>query len=106
MRRYLEKMGEVKFEKIFNQRLGYLQFKEFCERISDDNLPCLKFYEDIKKYQKIENFDERKKLAREIYDNFIMKELLSNSYVSQISRYYISRYFICTLYYRAIRKML
>ena len=82
MRRYLEKMGEVKFEKIFNQKLGYLLFKEFLELTCDDNVPALCFYEDIKKYEKIENAEERRKFAREIYDNYIMKELLSNSYVS------------------------
>jgi hypothetical protein len=36
----------------------------------------------IKQYEKLECLEERRKLAREIYDNFIMKELLAHSHVS------------------------
>lgn len=36
----------------------------------------------IKNYEKTECPEERKKLAREIYDNFIMKEMLSHTHVS------------------------
>lgn len=36
----------------------------------------------IKKYEKLEAVEDRRKLAREIYDNFIMKELLAHSHVS------------------------
>lgn len=35
----------------------------------------------IKRYEKLETIEERRKLAREIYDNFIMKELLSHTHV-------------------------
>ena len=35
----------------------------------------------IKRYEKLETVEERRKLAREIYDNFIMKELLSHTHV-------------------------
>ena len=35
----------------------------------------------IKRYEKMETVEERRKLAREIYDNFIMKELLSHTHV-------------------------
>ncbi|XP_042893511.1 G protein-coupled receptor kinase 1-like, partial [Penaeus japonicus] len=34
----------------------------------------------IKSYEKIDNAEERRRVAREIYDNFIMKELLSNTH--------------------------
>lgn len=37
--------------------------------------------EQIKRYEKLETVEERRKLAREIYDNFIMKELLSHTHV-------------------------
>ena len=30
MIKHLERMGEITFDKIFNQRLGYLLFKDFC----------------------------------------------------------------------------
>lgn len=39
----------------------------------------------IKNYEKTECPEERKKLAREIYDNFIMKEMLSHTHVSSKS---------------------
>ena len=43
-------------------------------------LVCLEL--QIKRFEKLESSDERKKLAKEIYDNFIMKELLSHTHVS------------------------
>lgn len=43
----------------------------------------LLFSKQIKNYEKTECHDERRKLAREIYDNFIMKEMLSHTHVSE-----------------------
>jgi beta-adrenergic-receptor kinase len=79
MVRYLDKMGEIQFDKIFNQRLGYLLFRDFCQNVVQEQVPQFKFYEEIKKFEKLDSNDERKKKAREIYDTFIMRELLSNS---------------------------
>ena len=42
-------------------------------------MPQFKFYEEIRKYEKLDCDEERRKKAREIYDTFIMRELLSNS---------------------------
>jgi len=78
MIKYLEK-GEMSFDKIFNQRLGYLLFKEHCSTASQEQVPQFKFYEEIRKFEKIDSNDDRRKKAREIYDTFIMRELLSNS---------------------------
>lgn len=87
---------------------GYLLFKEFCEQTSEEPVPQLKFYEEvnyifhvhhcrtiklgcifkrcfsqqIKLYEKQECVEERRRIARDIYDNFIMKELLAHSHVS------------------------
>ena len=36
----------------------------------------------IRRYEKIELFEERKDSAKTIYDEFIMKELLSHTHVS------------------------
>ncbi|XP_033325549.1 G protein-coupled receptor kinase 1 isoform X1 [Megalopta genalis] len=80
MHKYLEKKKEVTFDKIFNQMFGYLLFKDFCENVSEEPVPQLKFYEEIKAYEKLECPEERKKLAKEIYDNYIMKELLSHTH--------------------------
>ncbi|XP_076069167.1 G protein-coupled receptor kinase 1 isoform X1 [Oratosquilla oratoria] len=80
MHKYLEKMNEVNFDKVFNQKLGYLLFKDFCENVLEDPVPQLSFYEEIKAYEKMEGTEERKKVARGIYDKFIMRELLSNSH--------------------------
>ena len=75
----MEKGGDITFDKIFNQRLGYLLFKDFCQNVLTDPLPQFKFYEEIKGYEKMDSADDRIKKAREIYDTFIMRELLSNS---------------------------
>ncbi|XP_041451278.1 G protein-coupled receptor kinase 1 isoform X1 [Drosophila obscura] len=80
MYKYLEKESQLNFHKIFNEVLGYLLFKDFCENDSDEPIQQLKFYEQIKCFEKTECYDERKKLAREIYDNFIMEEMLSHTY--------------------------
>lgn len=49
----------------------------------------------IKNYEKTECHDERRKLAREIYDNFIMKEMLSHTHVSEINKL-ICFMFLCS----------
>lgn len=79
MVRYLEKLSDIQFDKIFNQRLGYLLFKDFCANVVQEPVPQFKFYEEIKKYEKVDSSEERRKKAREIYDTFVMRELLSNS---------------------------
>ncbi len=80
MIKYLDKMGEINFDKIFNQRLGYLLFKDYCQsNVVNEPVPQFKFYEEIKKYEKLDSMEERMKKAREIYDTFVMRELLSNS---------------------------
>ncbi|KAK3576688.1 hypothetical protein CHS0354_024296 [Potamilus streckersoni] len=80
MHKHLMKMGEVTFDKIFGQKLGYLLFKDFCENVCDEQVPQLRFYEEIKKFEKLETDEERIKLGKEVYDQFIMKELLSQSH--------------------------
>lgn len=40
----------------------------------------------IKQFEKTECYEERKKMAREIYDNFIMEEMLAHTYVSKSIR--------------------
>lgn len=45
MQKYLEKTGDIRFEKIFNQRLGFLLLKDFAENVSDTSCPQIKFYE-------------------------------------------------------------
>jgi len=69
MHKYLEKMDEVTFDKIFNQKLGelpffklnkfkwynfvqlihlgFLMFRDFCENVCDESVPQLKFYEEV-----------------------------------------------------------
>ena len=45
------------------------------------NLFIYLFFFQIKEYERLQSFDDRLARAREIYDNFIMKELLSCSHV-------------------------
>jgi beta-adrenergic-receptor kinase len=80
MHRHLTKINENTFEKIFNQELGFLLFKDFCNACCDEPVPQLKFYEEIKRFEKLETDEERWKVAKDIYDQFIMKELLSSSH--------------------------
>ncbi|CAL8101988.1 unnamed protein product [Calicophoron daubneyi] len=80
MTKYLEKNGELTFDKIFNQKLGYLLFRDYCLNNSDDAAPQISFYEDIRKFEKLETDEERIKLGKEIYDQYIMKELLSHTH--------------------------
>lgn len=80
MHKHLVKNNEACFEKIFYQRLGFLLFKEYCEQLHFEPVPQLKFYEQIKRYESIETTEERRTAAREIYDNFIMRELLAHTH--------------------------
>lgn len=80
MHKHLVKNNEACFEKIFYQRLGFLLFKEYCEQLHFEPVPQLKFYEQIKHYESIETTEERRTAAREIYDNFIMRELLAHTH--------------------------
>lgn len=47
MHRHLSKLNENTFEKIFNQELGFLLFKDFCNTCCDEPVPQLKFYEEV-----------------------------------------------------------
>uniref|UniRef100_A0A915Q6H7 RGS domain-containing protein n=1 Tax=Setaria digitata TaxID=48799 RepID=A0A915Q6H7_9BILA len=81
MQKYLEKTGEIKFERIFSQRLGFLLLKDFAENVCETSCPQIKFYEAIKEYEKLETAEERLIKAREIYDHNIMVEMLAHSHV-------------------------
>lgn len=35
MEKYLEKTGDIRFEKIFHQRIGFLLLKDFAENVSE-----------------------------------------------------------------------
>uniref|UniRef100_A0A665W1F2 G protein-coupled receptor kinase n=1 Tax=Echeneis naucrates TaxID=173247 RepID=A0A665W1F2_ECHNA len=80
MQKYLEERDELTFDKIFNQRIGFLLFKDFCMNEIDEAVPQLKFYEEIKDYEKLDSEEERLSRSRQIYDGYIMKELLSCSH--------------------------
>uniref|UniRef100_A0AAQ6APY1 G protein-coupled receptor kinase n=1 Tax=Amphiprion ocellaris TaxID=80972 RepID=A0AAQ6APY1_AMPOC len=80
MQKYLEERDELTFDKIFNQKIGFLLFKDFCMNEIDEAVPQLKFYEEIKDYEKLDSEEERLSRSRQIYDGYIMKELLSCSH--------------------------
>ncbi|KAM7536212.1 hypothetical protein Aperf_G00000093366 [Anoplocephala perfoliata] len=80
MMKYFEKRGDLTFDKIFNQRLGYLIFKDYCLNHHEEPVPQIRFYEEIKKLESLETDEERIALGKEIYDQFIMKDLLSQSH--------------------------
>ncbi|CAH8474983.1 Beta-adrenergic receptor kinase 2 [Schistosoma haematobium] len=80
MTKYLEKNNQLTFDKIFNEKLGYLLFRDFVLNVSEEPVPQLTFYENIKKFEKLDTDEERIKFGREIYDQHIMKELLSHNH--------------------------
>ncbi|KAF0038828.1 hypothetical protein F2P81_009312 [Scophthalmus maximus] len=80
MQKYLEERDDLTFDKIFNQKIGFLLFKDFCLNEIDEAVPQLKFYEEIKDYEKLDSEEERLSRSRQIYDGYIMKELLSCSH--------------------------
>lgn len=84
--KYMEKRGDINFDRIFNQKLGYLLFKDYCLNYHEEPVPQIRFYEEIKKLESLETDEERIALGKEIYDQFIMKDLLSQSHVSGIYR--------------------
>ncbi|XP_056677551.1 beta-adrenergic receptor kinase 2 isoform X2 [Monodelphis domestica] len=81
MQKYLNERGELTFDKIFNQKIGFLLFKDFCLNEIDEAVPQVKFYEEIKEYEKLDSEEKRLCKSKHIYDTFIMKELLSSSHV-------------------------
>ncbi|XP_015979702.1 beta-adrenergic receptor kinase 2 isoform X2 [Rousettus aegyptiacus] len=80
MQKYLEERNEITFDKIFSQKIGFLLFKDFCLNEINEAVPQVKFYEEIKEYEKLDNEEDRLCRSRQIYDTYIMKELLSCSH--------------------------
>ncbi|XP_013373419.1 PREDICTED: beta-adrenergic receptor kinase 2 isoform X3 [Chinchilla lanigera] len=80
MQKYLAERNETTFDKIFNQKIGFLLFKDFCLNEINEAVPQVKFYEEIKEYEKLDNEEDRLCRSRQIYDAYIMKELLSCSH--------------------------
>ncbi|XP_064415734.1 beta-adrenergic receptor kinase 1 [Latimeria chalumnae] len=80
MQKYLEERAELTFDKVFNQKIGYLLIKDFCLNYSEEAKPQIEFYEEIKKYKLLDSEEDRYLKSREIYDQYIMKELLSCSH--------------------------
>ncbi|XP_065378414.1 G protein-coupled receptor kinase 3 isoform X2 [Macaca fascicularis] len=80
MQKYLAERNEITFDKIFNQKIGFLLFKDFCLNEINEAVPQVKFYEEIKEYEKLDNEEDRLCRSRQIYDAYIMKELLSCSH--------------------------
>ncbi|KAL8179982.1 UNVERIFIED_CONTAM: Beta-adrenergic receptor kinase 2 [Gekko kuhli] len=59
---------------------GFLLFKDFCLNDVEEGVPQLKFYEEIKEYEKLDSEEDRLSRSRQIYDAYVMKELLSCSH--------------------------
>ena len=61
----------------------FINFNTWHHIIPTDMMPCDKqFFFQIKKFEKLETDDERITAGRKIYDQYIMKELLSQAHVS------------------------
>ncbi|OQV19418.1 G protein-coupled receptor kinase 1, partial [Hypsibius exemplaris] len=71
----------------------FLLFKDFCENLQAENVPHFKFYEEIKRYAKLETPEEKRKAAKDTYDQFIMKELLTCTHrFSEESAEHVQKY--------------
>ncbi|XP_048476775.1 beta-adrenergic receptor kinase 1 isoform X4 [Rhincodon typus] len=77
MREYLTDAGELTIRKMISQKLGYLFLKEFCSQHVPQMLVLFNFYDQIRAYEKRGSDEARGPIAREIYQKFIMPELLS-----------------------------
>jgi len=89
MHLHLTNLGKVNFNCIFDEKIGYLLFHEFCTGSEcDESVPQILFYEAIKEYEVLQTVEERLPRAREIFDNHIMKELLSCSHVFSVEALY------------------
>ncbi|XP_010222159.1 PREDICTED: beta-adrenergic receptor kinase 1-like [Tinamus guttatus] len=80
MQKYLEDRGEVTFDKIFAQKIGYLLFRDFALNQAEEAKALMEFYEEIKKYEKLDSEEDRAARSRHIFDHYIMKELLACSH--------------------------
>uniref|UniRef100_A0A4W3JN47 G protein-coupled receptor kinase n=1 Tax=Callorhinchus milii TaxID=7868 RepID=A0A4W3JN47_CALMI len=78
MQKYLEERDELTFEKIFNQKIGDT-FRHFnVAKLYQIQTLLLLF--QIKDYEKLDSEEDRLCRSRQIYDRYIMKELLSCSH--------------------------
>ncbi|EDL19955.1 adrenergic receptor kinase, beta 2, isoform CRA_a, partial [Mus musculus] len=59
---------------------GFLLFKDFCLNEIGEAVPQVKFYEEIKEYEKLDNEEDRLRRSRQMYDAYIMRELLSSTH--------------------------
>ncbi|XP_075252390.1 G protein-coupled receptor kinase 3-like [Convolutriloba macropyga] len=80
MHKYLTQRNEITFEKIFNQKIGFLLMKDFCSKNLELSLQRIEFYEDILNYQSTHCDEEREKITRKMYDKHIMTELICVTY--------------------------
>nr|XP_005999337.1 PREDICTED: beta-adrenergic receptor kinase 1 [Latimeria chalumnae] len=80
MQKYLEERAELTFDKVFNQKIVTLIFRGCCIKMDCCVPPCLVCVFQIKKYKLLDSEEDRYLKSREIYDQYIMKELLSCSH--------------------------
>ena len=75
----MQEKGQICFDVIFNERIGYKLFRRF---IFDSVSPVqhskrsIQFYEMISEYEGLDCTTKRKPIAKQIYNEFIMPDLL------------------------------
>ena len=47
MHKHLQKINDHTFDKIFNQQIGFLLLKDYCNSVCDEPVPQVKFYEEV-----------------------------------------------------------
>lgn len=59
MWRHMSKTGDIAFDSIFDQQIGFKLFKDFCNESSGDAKKHMHFYEDIRLYTGLASLTER-----------------------------------------------
>jgi beta-adrenergic-receptor kinase len=76
IKRLLSEQGKLNFDQVFGEKIGNALFVQFCSKKHHYSVPIV-FYQQIEDY-KSSNVDpeELLRLAKDIYDQFVMRELL------------------------------
>lgn len=78
--KYLQDRGQISFDVIFGEHIGYRLFRNFITESGsnkDFSKKYIKFYEMITEYRGLDCTVTRKPIAKRLYNEFIMPDLLA-----------------------------
>jgi hypothetical protein len=77
--KYLQEREQLSFDVIFSERIGYRLFRKFIVESGPNAVcskRCIKFHEMITEYRGLDCTVTRKPIAKRLYNEFIMPDLL------------------------------